>query len=394
MHVARRIHTLEESATLAVSALAAKLKSEGKDVIGLAAGEPDFPTPQHIVTAGANALRDGLTKYPQPASGLSQLKQAIGRKLKRENKLDYGTDQIVVTVGGKMACNLALQAILDPGDEVIIPRPYWVSYPEMVKLAGGVPIFVDSGTDALCVPAERIAAAITKRTRALIFNSPSNPGGHLYESHLVNAIANSLRGTNVIVLSDEIYDRLVFGQRECPSFAAVSADAYQRTITVNSASKTYSMTGWRIGFVAAPNEVATAVAKLQSQGTSGAPPFCQHAYAAALDGDQGCVQEMREAFAKRGRFVFERLNAMPGVRCQEPDGAFYAFPDVSGSFAALGVNGSVEFAKKLLDRSGVAVVPGLAFGMDSHVRISFATSMDVLEQAMRRLQTFLTEKAS
>ncbi|NOT01912.1 MAG: pyridoxal phosphate-dependent aminotransferase [Phycisphaerales bacterium] len=393
MKLSQRVQSIGESATLAVAATAARLKAQGVDVISFGAGEPDFPTPQHIVRAGQKALDDGRTKYPKPASGIPALKDAVCAKLKRENRLDYRPEQIVITVGGKMACQLSLLAILDPGDEVIIPVPYWVSYPDLVRLAGAVPVFVTGEqSNGFRVTPHQLREAVTPRTRAFIFNSPSNPTGHIYAPDEVHAMARVFAGSDITVLSDEIYDRLVF-DGEALSFAAVDADAYRRTITVNSASKTYAMTGWRLGFVAGPMDVVQAIANLQTQGTSGAPEFCQVAYAAALTGDQRCAIEMRDEFARRGRYMCDRLNAMPGVRSNRPQGAFYVFPNVSETYRRLGVRSSVEFAERLLTDAAVAVVPGSPFGMDTHVRLSFATSMEQIEAGMSRLDRFLRQLA-
>ncbi|MEE9296357.1 MAG: pyridoxal phosphate-dependent aminotransferase [Phycisphaerae bacterium] len=390
MNLSKRVQSLAESATLAVTARAAQLRSEGVDVISFGAGEPDFATPEHIIEAANKALADGHTKYSKPASGLAAVKKAACAKLKRENNLEYGTDQIVITAGGKNACHLVLQAIVDPGDEVIIPVPYWVSYPEIVKLAGGVPVFVQGTQENnFCVTPQQIRAAMTDRTRALIMNYPSNPAGHMYTPDQIRALADVLRGSEVTVISDEIYDRLIYGGRVFLSFAAVSEDAYQRTVTINSASKTYSMTGWRLGMIAGGRDLVQAAAKLQSQNTSGAVTFAQLAYAAALEGDQSCVEKMRDAFYERGRFVHARLNAIEGIQCNEPQGAFYVFPDVSGVYEKLGVDGSQSFAGRLLNEAHVAVVPGGAFGMDANVRISFATGMDQLEKGLTRLADWI-----
>ncbi len=386
MKLSERIQSVAESATLAVTARAAQMRAEGIDVISFGAGEPDFPTPPHIVEAACKALTDGQTKYSKPASGLAALKKAVCGKLDRENGLEYSPQQVLVTVGGKDAAYLVMQALLDPGDEVIIPAPYWVSYPEMAKLAGGVPVIIEGKQEAgFCITPDQLRNAITDRTRLFIFNSPSNPGGHIYDADQTRAIAEVLSGTDVAVISDEIYDRLVFTDAELLSFAAVSADAYQRTITLNSASKTYSMTGWRLGFAAGPVELTKAMAKLQSQDTSGAATFSQVAYAAALNGDQSCVAAMREEFARRGRFMCDRLNAIDGVRCNPSGGAFYSFPDVSGTYARLGVTSSHSFAAKLLEEARVAVVPGGAFGMDANVRLSFAIGMDQIESGLDRI---------
>ncbi len=390
MKLSQRVQSVAESATLAVSSRAAQLRAQGVDVVGFGAGEPDFPTPPHIVKAANEALANGHTKYSKPATGLPVLKKAICEKLRRENNLEYAANQIISTVGAKDACYLIMQTLLDPGDEVIIPVPYWVSYPEMVKLAGGVPVFVQGlPENNLRVTPEQIREAVTDRTRLLVFNSPNNPGGFFYTSDQTRAVAEVLRGTDVAVLSDEIYDRLIFSDDPYLSFAACDSDSYARTITVNGPSKTYSMTGWRLGFAAGPSDVIKAMGKLLTQDTSGAVTFAQVACAAAMNGDQSCVEEMRLAFAERGRHMCDRLAGMPGIECPQTTGAFYAFPDVSGTFERLGVDSSGSFATKLLDEAGVAVVPGGAFGMDTHVRLSFAISMTQIDEGLNRIANLL-----
>jgi aspartate aminotransferase len=388
--LSERIKLIAESPTLAVSAKAARMRAEGVDVIGFGAGEPDFATPEHIVAAAKQALDEGQTFYPKPASGLSVLKTAIVAKLARENNLDYAADQIVVTVGGKMACQLVFQAMLNPGDEVLIPIPYWVSYPEIVKLAGGVPVFIEGSEDnGFRVSPEQILAKTSDRTRALILNYPSNPAGHMYTPDQVRAIATALEGTDITVISDEIYDRLILDDSRYLSFAAAGSDAYARTVTLNSASKTFSMTGWRLGFIAGPHDLIKAAAKLQSQGTSGAAPFAQLGWAAALNGDQSCVDTMKAAFLERRNVMVDALRVMDDVTCYRPQGAFYTFPNVAGTYKRLGVANSAQFAEKLLDEAKVAVVPGSAFGMDSNVRLSFATGMDAIKEGLSRIAAFV-----
>ena len=390
MKVSLRVQELAESATLAVASKTAALKASGIDIIGFGAGEPDFDTPEHIKAAATEALTHGLTKYPKPPSGLPEAKEAIRLKFKRENGLDYGASEVMVTSGCKMACYLALQATLDPGDEVIIPVPYWVSFPEMVKLAGGVPVPIDSASgQGFQFPADRIAAAVTPRTRLMILNSPNNPGGFVYTEADLRAGADLAQKHDLAVLADETYDRLLFGGRRHISFASLSDDAYQRTVTVNSGSKTYAMPGWRIGYAAGPQHIIKAMAKLQSQTTSGVAPFTQLALARALVADQECVEFMRREFETRGRHLARRLNELPGVHCPEPEGAFYTFPNVAGTYASLDVDGSVAFADRLLDEAKVSVTPGIAFGCDDHVRISFATSMKQIDIGLDRMVAWL-----
>ena len=390
MKVSQRIQDLAESGTIAVSNKVAALRAEGIDVVSLGAGEPDFDTPDHIKQAASAALDRGETKYAKPASGVAELKSAVIDKLARENNLTYAPDQIIATIGGKEGLYLAFATLLDPGDEVIIPTPYWVSYPEQIKLVGGVPVFIDAGAaSGFKITPEQLRAAITPRTRAFVFNSPSNPTGAAYSPEETDALAAVLADTDVITLSDEMYDRLLFGGQEFKSFAATSTHAYDHTLTFNAGSKTFSMTGWRIGYAGGPVELIKGMSKLQTQTTSGAATFTMHAMAAALNGDQTCVDEMRDAFEGRGRFVSEALNRLEGVVCPAPGGAFYVFPDVSDTFASLGVSGSTAWAGRLLEEAHVGVVPGSDFGNDACVRLSFATSMDTLEEAMRRIEAFL-----
>ena len=390
MKVSQRIQDLAESGTIAVSNKVAALRAEGIDVVSLGAGEPDFDTPDHIKQAASAALDRGETKYAKPASGVAELKSAVIDKLARENNLTYAPDQIIATIGGKEGLYLAFATLLDPGDEVIIPTPYWVSYPEQVKLVGGVPVFIDAGAaSGFKITPDQLRAAITPRTRAFVFNSPSNPTGAAYSPEETDALAAVLADTDVITLSDEMYDRLLFGGQEFKSFAATSTHAYDHTLTFNAGSKTFSMTGWRIGYAAGPVELIKGMSKLQTQTTSGAATFTMHAMAAALNGDQTCVDEMRDAFERRGRFISEALNRLEGIVCPAPGGAFYVFPDVSDTFASLGVSGSTAWAGRLLEESHVGVVPGSDFGNDACVRLSFATSMDTLEEAMRRIEAFL-----
>ena len=390
MKVSQRIQDLAESGTIAVSNKVAALRAEGIDVVSLGAGEPDFDTPDHIKQAASAALDRGETKYAKPASGVAELKSAVIDKLARENNLTYAPDQIIATIGGKEGLYLAFATLLDPGDEVIIPTPYWVSYPEQVKLVGGVPVFIDAGAaSGFKITPDQLRAAITPRTRAFVFNSPSNPTGAAYSPEETDALAAVLADTDVITLSDEMYDRLLFGGQEFKSFAATSTHAYDHTLTFNAGSKTFSMTGWRIGYAAGPVELIKGMSKLQTQTTSGAATFTMHAMAAALNGDQTCVDEMRDAFESRGRFISEALNRLEGVVCPAPGGAFYVFPDVSDTFASLGVSGSTAWAGRLLEENHVGVVPGSDFGNDACVRLSFATSMDTLEEAMRRIEAFL-----
>lgn len=392
MKLARRVVEMAESATLAVSAKAARLKAQGIDVVSFGAGEPDFDTPSHIRQAAVEALYHGQTKYPNPASGLAATRKAICERLAKDHALSYAPEQVIVTSGGKDAAYMAIHALIEPGDEVVIPAPYWVSYPEMVQLAGGKCVHVHGPEDEdyKLTPA-LLESVLTPRTRMVILNSPSNPSGVTYHPEEIRALSRVLDSRDLIVMSDEIYDRLLYGGQQTLSYAAVGPAAYAQTLTVNSASKTYAMTGWRLGYAAGPVELIKAMAKLQSQSTSGAATFGQIAYASALSGPDEVVEVMRVEFERRGKYMWERLTELSGVRCPRPTGAFYCFPNVSATYAALGVKGSLEFASRLLDEASVAVVPGLAFGLDAHIRLSFATNMQQIAKGLDRIASWLAK---
>jgi aspartate aminotransferase len=390
MRLSQRATELAESATLAVAGMAARMKAQGIDVISFGAGEPDFDTPDYIRKAGIEAIQSGQTRYPKPAHGLPAVREAVCAKLKRYNALHYTPDQVIVTSGGKDAAYLAIHAVVDPGDEVVIPAPYWVSYPEMVRLAGGVPVYVTGPekNDYKLTP-QAIESVLSNRTRMFILNSPSNPSGVTYHPDETREIAAVLSKRDLLVLSDEIYDQLLFDGQKALSYAAVSDAAYRQTVTVNSASKTYAMTGWRLGYAAGPVDVIQAMAKLQSQSTSGAATFGQIALAAALNHDHADIDAMRAEFERRGRHMWQRLTSIPGVRCSRPTGAFYCFPHVGALYPRVGVSGSGPFAEKMLKEARVAVVPGLPFGMDDHVRLSFATSMKQIDEGLNRIEEWL-----
>tara|TARA_B100001123_G_scaffold323342_1_gene362999 strand:+ start:870 stop:2048 length:1179 start_codon:yes stop_codon:yes gene_type:complete len=392
MKLSDRVCNLEESATMAVTSRAGAMRREGVDVVSFGAGEPDFPTPDLIRAAAYKAIDEGKTKYATPASGVLPLKEAVVRKLRRENELEYdAANEVIVTVGGKEALFLAFASLLDPGDEVIIPAPYWVSYPEQVKLCDGVPVYVNGMPDqGFKISPEQLEAAITPRTKAVVFNSPSNPGGFAYTPEETEKLSHVLEESEIVVFSDEMYDRLLYGGRTYKSYASCSEHARRHTITFNAGSKTYAMTGWRIGYAAAPREIISAMAKVQTQTTSGTSTFAQYALAAALDADQSIVDEFRKEFERRAVHIHKRLSSIDGVRCFEPQGAFYIFPDVSGTFDRVRVSNSIEFASKLLEEAHVAVVPGAAFGMDSGIRLSFATSMEQIDTGLDRMEQFLT----
>lgn len=394
MKVSQRAKAVAPSATLAVTNRANELKAQGIDIVGFGAGEPDFDTPDYIKEAAIKAMKEGKTKYT-PASGIPELRKAIAHKLEVENGLKYTHEQIVVNIGGKHSVYEAMQAVLDPGDEVLLPAPYWVTYPEAAGLAGAtVKILEGDKKHDYKITPEQLKKSIGPKTAMLILNSPSNPGGFSYTPDELRALAKVLEGTNVCVMSDEIYEKLIYGSTKFISFAALSEDAYNRTLTLNGLSKAYSMTGWRLGYTAGPLEVIKAMARLQDHMTSNPVTFAQHAAIAAM-GPQSAeaIEKMRVEFEKRGKYMADRLRAMPGVECVEPTGAFYCFPDVSAhygrTFGGVKPTGSMDFAKALLEQANVAVVPGLPFGCDKNVRLSFATSMQQITKGLDRMEKWL-----
>ncbi len=390
MFVNHCLSAIKPSATIGITMRAKELNAKGVNVISLAAGEPDFDTPEHVKEATIAALRDGKTKYT-PSAGIPPLREAIAAKLTSENNLQYTAPQIVVGCGAKHSLYNVFQIMLEPGDEVIIPSPYWVSYPEFVSLAGGTPVIVptDQAHDFRITPGQ-LAAAITPRTRAFVLNSPSNPTGMGYDRAAQEALAQVLRAhPQVAIVSDEIYELLTYRGFTHVSFAAAAPDLHQRTFTVNGFSKTFSMTGWRLGYVACPDRAsADAIQCLQDQSTTGTTSFAQYGALAALKGGTECVLRMRQAFDERRAWLVAALNAIPGVRCLDPQGAFYVFPDIS----AWGVP-STELCLRLLDEAHVAPVPGAAFGADAHIRISFATGMDQLREAVTRISGWAAANA-
>ena len=393
MKVSQRVKAVPPSATIAVTNRAKEMKAQGIDVLGFAAGEPDFDTPDFIKDAAIEALKKGQTKYT-PAAGTPELRKAIAEKLKNENGLDYTFEQVVVNLGAKHSVYMVMQAVLDPGDEVILPTPYWVTYPETIKLAEAKAVVVETSAETgyKLTPAQ-LKAAITDKTALLVLNSPNNPGGFCYSPDELKALAKVLEGTQVMVMSDEIYEHLVYGKTKFVSFASLSKDAYDRTLTINGLSKSFSMTGWRLGYTAGPLEVIKAMSRLQDHVTSNPVTFTQPAAITALKDKTGAVEKMRVEFEKRGQFMAERLNAINGIKCAMPEGAFYCFPDVSAHYGrTLGgvtLTDSMNFAAALLEQALVAVVPGDPFGSPKNVRLSFACSMQQIEKGMARIQEWL-----
>lgn len=393
MKVSQRAQAVPPSATIAVTSRAKAMKAEGIDVVSFGAGEPDFDTPEFIKQAAVEALKKGQTKYT-PAAGIPDLRKAIAAKLKRENNLDYTFEQVVVNLGAKHSVYMAMQVALDPGDEVILPTPYWVTYPETVKLAGARAVVIQTTAESgYKLTAKQLKDNLTDKTAMLVLNSPNNPGGFCYSPDELKALADVLEGTKVMVLSDEIYERLIFGQTRFVSFASLSQDAYNRTITINGLSKSFSMTGWRLGYTAGPLEFIKAMSRMQDHVTSNPVTFTQYAAIAALNDASGAVETMRVEFEKRGRYMADRLNAIPGVKCLEPEGAFYCFPDVSGHYGrTIGgakIENSMDFAKALLEQAQVALVPGDPFGCPNNVRLSFACSKEQIQKGIDRIQEWL-----
>ena len=384
--LSKRVQKVKPSPTLAMTARAAKLKAEGKDIIGLAAGEPDFDTPLHIADAGVEAIRKGMTRYTA-VDGTAELKDAIIAKFKRENGLTYDRSQILVSSGAKQTCFNLCAAVLDPGDECIVPAPYWVSYPDMALLADATPVTVYGGAEqGYKITPAQLSAAITPRSKLFILNSPSNPTGAAYTAAELKALGAVLDAhPQVVIAADEMYEHIYWAKEPFVSFAQANPQLYARTVTINGVSKAYAMTGWRIGYCGGPKEVVAAMSTVQGQSTSNASSISQRAATVALNGDQACVAEMNQAFKKRYDFVVPALNAIPGISCRPGAGTFYAFADVSGAMRALGIKDDTAFAEHLLLEAGVAVVPGSGFGAPDHMRISFACSMKTLEDAVERI---------
>jgi aspartate aminotransferase len=376
---------------LAVTARAAQLKAEGKDIIGLGAGEPDFDTPAHIADAGVDAIRKGITRYTS-VDGTVELKDAIIAKFKRDNGLAYERNQILVSSGAKQTCFNVCAALLDPGDECVIPAPYWVSYPDMALLADAVPVSVYAGPEqGYKITAAQLAAALTPRSKLLFINSPSNPTGAAYTKAELQALGRVLdEHPAVIIASDEMYEHIYWAAEPFTSFVQANPQLYDRTITINGVSKAYAMTGWRIGYCGGPKAIVAAMATIQGQSTSNASSISQRASTVALNSDQSAVAAMNRAFKERHDFVVAGLNRIAGISCLPGAGTFYAFADVSGAMRALGIKDDNDFAEYLLVQAGVAVVPGSGFGAPGHMRISFACGMKTLQDALTRIERVVT----
>jgi aspartate aminotransferase len=382
--LAARVGEVPPSITLAIAAKAKAMKAEGIDVCSLSTGEPDFDTPEHIKAAAKQALDAGKTKYG-PVAGEPQLKAAIARKLRSDNNLNYQPENILVTNGGKHSLYNLMMALIEPGDEVIIPAPYWLSYPEMVKLASGKPVIVrtDASTGYKITP-EQLTRAITPKTKLFVLNSPSNPTGMVYTPAEIKALAEVIVDRDILVVADEIYEKIIYDDAQHVSIGSLGKEIFDRTLISSGFAKAYSMTGWRIGYLAGPIELIKATSTIQGHSTSNVCTFAQYGAISALESSQESVEKMRQAFAQRRQVIFELLDAVPGISCIKPDGAFYMFVNISKT----GMN-SLEFCDAFLEQQQVAVIPGIAFGADDHIRLSYATDLDTIKKAVERLDKFV-----
>lgn len=394
MKLSQRVQRIKPSPTLAVTARAAALRAAGQDIIGLGAGEPDFDTPEHIKQAARDAINTGKTKYTA-VDGTVELKTAIINKLKNDNQLSYQADQVLVSCGGKQSFFNLAQALLDDGDEVIIPAPYWVSYPDMSLLAGGVPVIVQASQEqSFKMTPEQLEAAITEKTKLVVINSPSNPSGKAYSNDELVALGAVLKKhPNILIATDDMYEHILWCDEPFSNIVMACPELYDQTIVLNGVSKAYSMTGWRIGYAAGPVELIKAMKKIQSQSTSNPTSISQYAAQAALEGDQSCISEMLVSFKERHDYVVDKLNDIEGISCIQSDGTFYCFPDFNPILNRMSeMSNDVDLAEYILEKAGVALVPGSAFGLDGHMRISIATSMDNLVNAMDRIAKLLNDK--
>ncbi|MFG6118425.1 pyridoxal phosphate-dependent aminotransferase [Thalassobacillus sp. B23F22_16] len=389
MKLANRVQALTPSSTLAITAKAKALKADGHDVIGLGAGEPDFNTPEYILDAASYAMKQGLTKYT-PSGGIPDLKQAIIEKFSKDQNLSYKDTQIVVTTGAKHALFTLFQVVLNPGDEVIVPTPYWVSYPEQVKLAEGKPVFAEAKEEnGFKITPDQLEAAITPKTKAVIINSPSNPTGMMYSKEELQELGDICLKHDLLIVSDEIYEKLIYSEEEHVSIASLSDDLYKQTIVINGVSKSHSMTGWRIGYAAGDPEIIKAMTSMASHSTSNPTSIAQYAALAAYTTDEHEVNKMKEAFRERLEKLYEWLVEIPGIECVKPKGAFYLFPNVKKASEKNGFESVDAWVEALLEEEKVAVVPGSGFGSPDNIRLSYAISLDQLEEAAKRIKRFV-----
>ena len=391
LRISSRVTQIKPAATIMVSMKATELRAQGRDIISLGFGEPDFDTPDHIKEAAIEAIRQGKTKYP-PVDGTKELKDAIVRKLKTENQLDFLKGQIIVSNGAKQSLSNVLISLLNPGDEVILPAPYWVSYPDMIKLAEGQPVILNaSAENDFKITAKQLESSITDQTRLLIFNSPSNPTGKVYSEAEYRELAEVLvEHPKIMIVCDDIYEHIYWGEKPYRTMLNVCPELSERTVIINGVSKAYAMTGWRIGYAAGPQELVKAMLKTQSQSTSGACSISQAAATAALDGPQDCIAEMRAEYKRRYQYLLQALNDIEGIECEDCDGAFYAFPSFKSIIERMeDIRDDVDLASWMLENAGVAMVPGTAFGSPGHLRLSFATSMENLRSCVNRIKRAL-----
>ncbi|WP_106497433.1 pyridoxal phosphate-dependent aminotransferase [Lentibacillus sp. Marseille-P4043] len=394
MELANRVKTLTPSSTLAITAKAKELKEQGYDVIGLGAGEPDFNTPKYIIDAAEKAMREGMTKYT-PSGGTVELKKAIINKLKNDNHLSYNASEIIVTTGAKHALYTLFQVLLNPADEVIIPTPYWVSYPEQVKLAGGKPVFVTAEeTNQFKLTPDQLEAAITEKTKAFIINSPSNPTGMMYNEKELAALGDVCLKHNIMIISDEIYEKLIYTDDVHVSIAQISDVLKEQTIIINGVSKSHAMTGWRIGYAAGNEKIIKAMTNLASHSTSNPTSIAQYAALAAYSANDDATDEMKRAFKERLEQMYHLINDIPGVTCIKPKGAFYLFPNVQEAVNMTGFTSVDEWVTALLEEEKVALVPGSGFGAEHNVRLSYATSIELLSEAAKRIKRFVLNHQS
>ncbi len=395
MELSKRAQKISASLTLAISAKANKLKAAGEDVVSFGAGEPDFDTPEYICEAAREALEVGFTRYTA-ASGYEDLKNAIKDKLKRDNNLEYDTDQIIVSNGAKHSLFNTFQAILNPGDEVIIPVPYWLTYPETVKMGGGKPVFIETKEEeGFKINIERLQEMVNEKTKALILNSPSNPTGSIYNKKELEAIAKVAVDNEIIVVSDEIYEKIVYDGNEHISIASLNEDIKDLTIVINGVSKAYAMTGWRIGYAAGPKEIIEIMSNIQSHATSNPNSIAQYASNAGLRGDHSFMEERRNKFSERRDYMYEKINSIEGLSCLKPGGAFYIMMNIEDIIGKKidgeKIQDSFSFAEQLLEEKKVAVVPGVAFGADNFIRLSYANSLENIKKGLQRIEEFVSE---
>ena len=385
MKLASRVNQVTPSLTLAIDSLAKEMKKNGEDVCSFSAGEPDFDTPTHIKAAAKKALDEGKTRYG-PAAGEAGLRKAIAEKLLRDNQLAYNADNIIVTNGGKQSLYNLIMALIEAGDEVIIPAPYWLSYPEMVTLAGGTSVIVNTSLENhYKITPEQLEAAITPKTKLFVLNSPSNPTGIVYTPEEIAALAEIVVEKDILVVSDEIYEKILYDGAIHRSIASFGPEIFQRSIISNGFAKAFSMTGWRVGYIAGPVEIVKAMTKIQGHSTSNVCTFAQYGAIAALESPQDCIEEMVKAFSERRQYILERVRSLPGLNCPTPNGAFYVFIDISQTGLKSG-----DFCQKLLESQKVAAIPGIAFGADDCIRLSYATDLKTIEKGFDRLAQFIS----